>query len=80
MSQQPTTGDHVRLTTPDFLPDYRPGDTGTVESGPHLIVSGGSYYIVTLKKDGPDATGVVCNEGEIEVDPAGVAVSGGAAL
>lgn len=76
MPQQPKTGDHVRLTAQDFLPDYRPGDTGTVESGPHPIPSGGSYFIVLMDRGRPGAAAVVFTEREIELAAAVVAVSG----
>jgi hypothetical protein len=66
----------VRLLTRDFLPDYRPGDTGKVESGPQPIPSGGFYFVVTMDKDGPGATGIVFRDNEIAVDAAPVAVSG----
>jgi hypothetical protein len=68
MNKHPRTGDRVRLTTRDFEPDYRPGDTGTVESGPHPIPSGGFFYLVTVEKDGPGAAAIVFNASEIEVE------------
>jgi hypothetical protein len=70
MSQQPKVGDRVRLRTRDFEPDYRTGDTGKVESGPHPIPSGGYYYVVTLDRGEPGATGIILNASEIEVDAA----------
>jgi hypothetical protein len=68
MSEQPKSGDRVRLTTGDFLPDDWPGDSGTVESGPHPIPRGGFYYVVTLDRAGPGAAGIVLTESEIEVE------------
>ena len=70
MSQRPKTGDRIRLTTRDFEPDYRPGDKGTVMSGPHLVPSGGHFYVVVMDKDGSTATGRIINDDEIEVDVA----------
>jgi hypothetical protein len=73
MNKHPRTGDRVRLTTRDFEPDYRPGDTGTVLSGPHLIPSGGYYCVVTMDKDGPSAAAIIFNASEIEVEAAAMA-------
>lgn len=72
MSQHPKTGDRVRVVTRNFEPDYQVGDTGTVESGPQALPSGGFYYVVRMDRDGPDAKGNVFVAGEIEL-----AVSGG---
>jgi hypothetical protein len=60
----------VRLSTRDFEPDYGKGETGTVLSGPHPVPSGGFFYVVTMKKNGPSATGIILNASEIEVDAA----------
>jgi hypothetical protein len=68
MSQQPKVGDRVRLTTRDFEPGYGLGEAGTVESGPHLISSGESYFIVLMDKDGPGAPGIILRTCEIEID------------
>jgi hypothetical protein len=68
MSQEPKTGDRVLVTTRDFEPEYRPGDRGTVLSGPHPIPSGGFFYVVAVDKDGSAATGIVFHAGEIAVD------------
>ena len=68
MRQGPKEGDRVRLTTRDFEPDYRLGEAGAIESGPHFIPRGGSYFIVTMAKDGPGAPGIILRTCEIEVD------------
>ena len=70
MSHRPKTGDRVRLTTRDLEPDYQRGEGGTVLSGPHLIPSGGHFYVVTMDKDGPTGTGIIINASEIEIDAA----------
>ena len=68
MSQEPKTGDRVLVTTGDFEPEYRPGDKGTVLSGPHPVPSGGFFYVVAVDKDGSAGTGIVFHAGEIELD------------
>jgi hypothetical protein len=68
MRQGPTTGDRVRLTTRDFEPGYCLGEVGTVESGPHFISNGDSYFIVLIDKDGPGAPGIILRTCEIEID------------
>ena len=70
MSQLPKTGDRIRLTTWDYEPDYRRGERGTVLSGPHLIPSGGHFYVVIMDRDGPTGTGRIINASEIEIDAA----------
>ncbi len=55
------------MITPDFEPDYRAGDTGTVESGPHSIPSGGIFYLVRMERNGPGAAATTFRENEIEV-------------
>jgi hypothetical protein len=67
MIERPKPGDRVRLITSDFEPDYRAGDAGTVERGPHLIPSGGYYYLVRMERDGLDAAATIIREDEIEV-------------
>ncbi len=41
-------GDRVRVTGRVRMAGYRPGDTGTVTSGPHTYPSGAVYYHVTM--------------------------------
>ena len=66
-SQQPQSGEAVRLKTREYEPDYGPGDMGTVLSGPHPVPYGeGYYYVLQLEKEGPGATEVVVFENEIE--------------
>ncbi|HEY7315522.1 MAG TPA: hypothetical protein VH643_39700 [Gemmataceae bacterium] len=68
MRRGPKAGDRVRLTTRDFEPDYRLSEAGTVESGPHFIPGGGTYFIVTMEKDGPGAPGIILRTCEIEAE------------
>jgi hypothetical protein len=75
MTEQLKTGDRVRVLTPELEPDYRPGDKGTVVSGPQRLSGGEWFYVVTLDKDGPGATGTEFLASEIAVDGAAVAVS-----
>jgi hypothetical protein len=70
MIQKPNPGNRVRLTTRVFEPDFRPGDIGTVLSGPHPISSGGHFYIVAMKKFGPGTEEIIFRATEIEVDAA----------
>jgi hypothetical protein len=57
----------MRITTQDFEPDYLAGDTGTVESGPHPIPSGGVFYVVRMERDGPGAAAIIVREDDMEV-------------
>ena len=68
MRQGPKAGDRVRLTTRDFEPDYRLGEAGAIESGPHFIPCSGGYFIVAMEKDGAGAPGIILRTCEIEVD------------
>jgi hypothetical protein len=70
MTEQPKKGDRVRLLTRDLEPLYRPGDKGTVVGGPQRLSGGGWFYVVTLDKDGPRATGALFLASEITVDAA----------
>ena len=66
-SQQPRSGEAVRLTTREYEPDYCPGDEGTLLSGPRPApYGGGYYYVLQLEKEGPGATEIVVFENEIE--------------
>jgi hypothetical protein len=67
MGQQATVGQQVHLTTRDYEPDYRPGDRGTVLSGPHPTPSGGFFYLVRLEKDGPAAAEIILHAEELEL-------------
>lgn len=60
-------GDKVQLTTRDLEPDYRVGEIGTVESGPHGIPSGGEFYLIRMDRDSPNARAIVFRGNEIEI-------------
>ena len=69
MSRGLNAGDRVRVTGRNRLAGYQPGDKGTVVRGPSTAtITGERYYTVTMDRDGPDATGVVFAEDEIEPD------------
>ena len=63
MIRQPKMGDRVGLLTRDFKPDDRPGETGTLVSGPQAIPRGGCFSVLTLDKDGPGAAGISMHTG-----------------
>src|SRR5262249_8620378 len=67
MPKKPQTGDRVRVTTRTAVPDYLPGDKGTVLRGPEPSDGGVPAYLVAM--DFPAGTGVVLStEEEIGVD------------
>jgi hypothetical protein len=68
MSATLQPGDRVRVTVRNHTHGYLPGDKGTVLRVSALITTGSPYYTAAMDKDGPDATGVVFAEGEIEAD------------
>jgi hypothetical protein len=61
-------GDRVRVTTRSRMYDYRPSDKGTVLRASVSAATGERNYTVAMDKDGPDATGGIFAEGEIEAD------------
>jgi hypothetical protein len=67
MSGELKAGDRLRVTARIRVPGYRPGDKGTVVSGPHLRPSGARYYIARMDKDHPD-TRVLLADDEVEAD------------
>jgi hypothetical protein len=68
MSAPRKAGDRVRVTTACRAQGYQPGDKGTVLRASTLVTTRSPYYTVAMDKDGPDATGVVFAEDEIEPD------------
>ena len=61
-------GDPVRVVTDVFLPFIRPGDKGTVQSGPDFVAGGGRSYVVALNKDPAGSIGHVFLAGHLEPD------------
>jgi hypothetical protein len=61
-------GQRVRVTARNRMAGYQPGDKGTVLRASVSAATGERYYSVVMDKDGPDATGAVFTEGEIEPD------------
>jgi hypothetical protein len=47
-------GDRLRIRSQRRVSDYRPGDRGTVISGPKKSVTGETYYIARMDKNGPE--------------------------
>jgi hypothetical protein len=68
MSALLKAGDRVRVTTASRAQGYQLGDKGKVLRSSTLVTTGSPYYTVAMDKDGPDATGVVFEGGEIEAD------------
>jgi hypothetical protein len=69
MSRALKAGDRVRVTIRNRIAGYGPGDKGTVLREPSTAtITGERYYTVAMDKDGPNATGVVFAEEEIEPD------------
>jgi hypothetical protein len=67
MTKQPQPGDRVRVTTRTAVPDYLPGDEGTVLRGPEPSDGGVPAYLVAM--DYPAGKGVVLfAEDEIELE------------
>ena len=67
MAKKAQPGDRVRVTTRTAVPDYLPGDKGTVLRGPELSDGGVPAYLVAM--DYSAGKGVVLfTEDEIEVD------------
>jgi hypothetical protein len=67
MTRKPLPGDRVRVTTRTSIPDYFPGDKGTVLRGPEPSEIGADTYLVAM--DDPAGKGVVLfGEDEIEVE------------
>jgi hypothetical protein len=61
-------GDRVHVTVRILILGYQPGDKGTVLRTGSQPSIGGRYYLVAVDKDGPDATGVLFGDDEIEAD------------
>ena len=61
-------GDKVRVTARNRVKHYRPGEKGTILSGPEVLFEGGMrYYLVSMDRD--DQGGwIVFAEDEIEAD------------
>ena len=69
MSRSLSVGDRVRVTARNRVAGYVPGDRGTVLREPSTAtVTGERLYSVAMDKDGPDATGILFTEEEIEPD------------
>jgi hypothetical protein len=68
MYRELNAGQRVRVTVRNCLAGYQPGDKGTVLRASVSAATGERYYTVAMDKDGPDATGVLFAEGEIESD------------
>jgi hypothetical protein len=68
MSHALKGGYRVRVTVGNRRRGYRPGDTGTVWSGPHRSPGGGWHDYVAMDKGKPDDTPVGFSEDEIEPD------------
>jgi hypothetical protein len=68
MSHPFRPGDRVRVTVRSRAHGYQPGDKDTVLRVGSLVTTGSPFYTVGMDKDGPEATGVVFAEGEIEPD------------
>jgi hypothetical protein len=67
MARKPRPGDRVRVTTWTGMPDYLPGDKGTVLTGPEPAGGGVPAYLVAM--DEAAGKGVVLfTEDEIVVD------------
>jgi len=63
-----TPGQRVRVTVRNSVAGYQPGDKGTVLRASVSAATGERNYTVAMDKDGPDATGVLFMEWEIEAD------------
>ena len=62
-------GDHVRLTSANRLPGYRPGDRGTVVGVvPNPVGGNLPSYTVAMDKNSPSAVPALLAEDEIEAD------------
>ena len=46
-------GDRLRIRSHRRVSGYRPGDRGTVLSGPKKSVTGETYYTARMDKNGP---------------------------
>ena len=69
MSRPLKPGDRVRVTLHNRPAGYQVGDKGTVVRGASTAtITGERYYTVAMDRDGPDATGVVFGQDEIEPD------------
>jgi hypothetical protein len=67
MTREPINGDRVRVCTRELLPDYAPGATGHIVSGPHPLPSGGDFYVVVMDGDS-SGKATVFHADEIERD------------
>ena len=67
MAIKPQTGDRVRVTTWTGMPDYLPGDKGTVLRGPESFEGGEPSYLVAMDEDAGKGL-VRFTVDEIEVD------------
>jgi hypothetical protein len=68
MSRTLNAGDRVRVTVRNRVPGFKPGDKGTILSGPRSPDGDPPYYIVVMDRDGLQRTGVVFAADEIEPD------------
>jgi hypothetical protein len=68
MSDELKAGQRFRVAARYRIAGYQPGDKGTVLRSSISAATGERYYTVEMDKDGPDATGVLFTEGEIEAD------------
>jgi hypothetical protein len=67
MSGELRSGNRLRVTARIRMPGYRPGDKGTVMSGPHLLTSGARYYIARMDQDHASKR-VIFAANEVEAD------------
>jgi hypothetical protein len=67
MAKKPQTGDRVRVTIWTGMPDYLPGDKGTVLRGPESSEGGEPSYLVAMDEDAGKGV-VLFTVDEIEVD------------
>ena len=67
MAKKPQPGDRVRVTIWTYMPDYLPGDKGTVLTGPESSEGGEPSYLVAMDDDAGKGL-VHFTASEIEVD------------
>ena len=67
MAKNPQLGDRVRVTIWTCMPDYLPGDKGTVLAGPESSEGGEPSYLVAMDEDAGKGL-VRFTVDEIEVD------------
>jgi hypothetical protein len=70
MSRELRKGQRIRVTGRNRLPDYDPGDRGTVSATYALPTTIERFYVVAMDKDHPAHSGAVFAEDEIEPDDA----------